>query len=94
MKESGKKKWMHFLFGAAIVLTAISLIGDAAALIIQRIGGISFPVHQSSSIGIIGGSDGPTAVFITAAKVPLWQSALKLAFLIAGTALWKKLKRK
>ena len=93
MKEPGKKKLMHFLLGFAIILAVICLLGDAAALIIQNIGGISFPVNPSSSIGIIGGADGPTAVFITAARVPIWQSVLKLIFLFAGICLWKKLKR-
>jgi len=81
-----KKKTLMRL--ACLVLALISgfnlLSCIAAWLIADVFGGISFNVTKSSTIGIIGGADGPTAVFVTATPVQGWEILLWLAILVVG----------
>ncbi len=73
---------------ACLILALISgfnfLSGIAAWLIANVFGGISFPVRKAATIGIIGGADGPTAVFVTAAHPNFWEILLWLALLVAA----------
>lgn len=56
------------LMGAAAQLGIfIALIG---ALAISFIPGINFDLHAAASIGIIGGADGPTAIYVTSRLAP------------------------
>ena len=51
-------------------------------------------IPQSTSVGIIGGADGPTAVFVSS-PVPLWVIAAGIAavaLLITGVVLYIKRK--
>ena len=51
------------LLGAAAQLGIfVALIG---ALLVSFIPGINFDLHAAASIGIIGGADGPTAIYVT-----------------------------
>lgn len=43
---------------------------------------------NSSTIGVIGGADGPTAVFITSPGVGFWAIAALVLFAAAGLILW------
>lgn len=44
-------------------------------------------MKEAASIGIIGGADGPTAVFVTG--TPIWLIALAAAaFVVVGIVLW------
>ncbi|MDD4082832.1 MAG: sodium ion-translocating decarboxylase subunit beta [Sphaerochaetaceae bacterium] len=45
----------------------VALIG---ALLISFIPGINFDLHAAASIGIIGGADGPTAIYVTSRLAP------------------------
>jgi len=45
----------------------VALIG---ALVISFIPGINFDLHAAASIGIIGGADGPTAIYVTTRLAP------------------------
>ena len=71
MKEFAYRKspW-RFVCAAAAVLSGVWLILYA---ILQRFGMLlntlqwSFSPNESASIGIIGGADGPTAIFVTGA---------------------------
>lgn len=45
----------------------IALIGS---LVISFIPGINFDLHAAASIGIIGGADGPTAIYVTSRLAP------------------------
>ncbi|MGI5910224.1 MAG: sodium ion-translocating decarboxylase subunit beta, partial [Sphaerochaetaceae bacterium] len=45
----------------------IALIG---ALLLSFIPGINFDLHAAASIGIIGGADGPTAIYVTSRLAP------------------------
>jgi oxaloacetate decarboxylase beta subunit len=57
-----------FLLGAAAQLGIfLALIG---ALVISFIPGINFTLHDAASIGIIGGADGPTAIYVTSRLSP------------------------
>ena len=73
---------------ASLLLAIISgfnfLSGIAAWLISDVFGGISFSTTKASSIGIIGGADGPTAIFITAAHPQIWELLLWLILLAAS----------
>ncbi|MFA7396078.1 MAG: sodium ion-translocating decarboxylase subunit beta [Sphaerochaetaceae bacterium] len=56
------------MLGAAAQLGIFSsLIG---ALLISFIPGITFDLHAAASIGIIGGADGPTAIYVTSRLAP------------------------
>lgn len=57
-----------------LLLGASAQIGIFAALIgallLSFIPGISFDLHAAASIGIIGGADGPTAIYVTSRLAP------------------------
>ena len=56
------------MLGAAAQLGIfVALIG---ALAISFIPGINFDMHAAASIGIIGGADGPTAIYVTSRLAP------------------------
>lgn len=73
MKEFAYRKspW-RFVCAAAAVLSGVWLILYA---ILQRFGMLlntlqwSFSPNESASIGIIGGADGPTSIFVTGAAI-------------------------
>lgn len=60
-----------FLLGAA------AQIGIFSALILALL--LGFDLNQAASIGIIGGADGPTAIFVTARLAPDMLGAIALA---------------
>lgn len=67
------------------ILGGVKVLSCCAAFLISRIyGGISFPVSEASTIGIIGGADGPTAIFVTASAAPVWQLMLWILLLAVG----------
>ena len=55
------------LGAAAQVGIFVALLG---ALALSFIPGISFDLHAAASIGIIGGADGPTAIYVTSRLAP------------------------
>ena len=64
------------------ILSGFNLLACIAAwLIADLFGGISFNVTKASTIGIIGGADGPTSVFVTASPAPAWELLLWLLLL-------------
>ena len=77
-----KSPW-RFLFAAAAIYGAAELLGSLVAWIAYLF--IVDPVFRASeaaSIGIIGGADGPTAIFVT---TPGWTGyAVAVLLLIAG----------
>lgn len=82
MKKQRKSSW-RFAFLAAAVIGALELLGSAAAWIFCRLAvAPQFAVGEAASIGIIGGADGPTAIFVAG---PGWTSLmLPLLLLIVG----------
>lgn len=83
--ESKKKKRWCFVFAALSLVSGLNLLSWLAAWLIGNVlGGISFPVNRAASIGIIGGADGPTSIFITAAAAPIWELLLWILLLSVG----------
>ena len=79
MKEFAYRKspW-RFLFAAAAAYGAAQLLGVLWGYLVyfwyrlvysDMVMGIGMTTTESSSIGIIGGADGPTAIFVT---TPIW----------------------
>ncbi len=76
MKEK-KKTILRLACFALALVSGLNLLSCIAAwLIADVLGGISFNVTKATTIGIIGGADGPTSVFITAAPVSVWELLL------------------
>ena len=66
MKEKGMKLLGKVLFGALAAYGAAELLGSLVAwVLVQYYKTSSLNVGEAASIGVIGGADGPTAVFIT-----------------------------
>lgn len=100
MKEFAYRKspW-RFVFLATALLSGLWL---AFCLGVSWMGeilmAVSFPVLQreASSMGIIGGADGPTAIFVTGVSTPLgfdWDIAIMAAVLVIGIAAYLRLCR-
>ncbi len=75
-----KSPW-RFVFLAAAAYGAYKLLGRLWACILLLWIGLQAP-SEAASVGIIGGADGPTAIFVTA---PMWMSyVLPVLMVIAG----------
>lgn len=99
MKEFAYRKspW-RFVFLAGAVLSGLWLVLYRSFLWLAEILMVaSFPVHQgeSSSMGIIGGADGPTAIFVatTSTSGPDWDAILVVAVLVACTGIFLRLRK-
>ena len=71
---------------AAILGLGCFLLPAMAAGDIQESGG-------SMSIGIIGGADGPTAIFVTGSVMPLIVGAAVILLAVAALVVFKKRKK-
>ncbi len=69
---------MALLGGAAQFGIFATLIG-AIAITNMHMGDLSFTMKQAASIGIIGGADGPTAIFLTSRLAPELLGAIAVA---------------
>ena len=69
MKEYAyhKSKWRWAALGAA-VLAAVMLISHGAQALLVSL--LNLSVREQNSLGIIGGGDGPTALFVTTTWTP------------------------
>ena len=93
MKEyTHRKSPWRFLFAAAAIYGAVELLGSLIAWIAYL--AISDPVLQpteAASIGIIGGADGPTAIFVT---TPEWTGyVIPVLALVIGLLGYLRLRR-
>lgn len=52
--------------------------------------GCVFLPPEAGSVGVIGGADGPTAVFVTTQGYPVWPTVLLLVAAIIGFLLWRR----
>ena len=98
MDQQNRKKVKYrnlwsYLFAVLTLCAALSLLGDLTAWILHCMGGISFSVNRAATVGIIGGADGPTAVFVTASTSPFWYTVFKFLFLMIGILGWRHLKQ-
>lgn len=76
-------------FGPMIANPKVALLGGAAQLgifstiigasVMTDMGWVDFTMKQAASIGIIGGADGPTAIFITGRLAPELMGAIVVA---------------
>ena len=92
-----KKQWSRILKWLCIVLivySVLSLLGDFAIWMLFRTGGFSFSVPPAATIGIIGGADGPTAIFVTSSAAPVWKAALNFILLLLGIVGFRSFGRK
>ena len=91
-KKTGAKRIWRFVFAAMVLLAALQLLGFVACWLIGSVlGGISFSV-PAASVGIIGGADGPTAIFVTGMAKPDWQLILWIVLLVIGMTGLRKLR--
>ena len=72
-----KKSPWRFLFGAAAAYSGAKLLGLIWVWFNRN--QVMFTPGEAASIGIIGGADGPTAIFVT---TPLWVSYILPAVLM------------
>ena len=95
MKEYAYRKspW-RFLFLAAAIFGGVEVLSCLAAWILYlSMGDPLFTGVNAASIGIIGGSDGPTAIFVTTA-VPQWTEVLiPVLLLILGICGFLRLRK-
>jgi len=88
-----KSSW-RFAFAAMAVIGAVELLGYLAAWFAANVlGGISFPVTEAATVGIIGGADGPTAIFVTAAVGPVSDLLWMMILMIVGIWGYLRLRR-
>ena len=94
MKEFAfRKSFWRWPCLAAGIVSFIAFLTRGIPLVV-----LSFPVRQGSSIGIIGGADGPTSIIVTS-SYPLnpWYGLLWLIPVVLGFAgffLLRRLRRK
>ena len=99
MKEYAYRKspW-RYLFAVGAVLSGGGVILYA---ILQKFGMLldtlqwSFSPNEAASIGIIGGADGPTSIFVTGvtATGPDWDLILMVIFTLLCILAWLRLRR-
>ena len=80
-KGSGKNPW-RFLFLAIGIYGALKLLGGIWVMYLLLSSQTTISASEAYSVGVIGGADGPTAVFVT---TPVWISyILPVICLIVG----------
>ena len=85
-----KSPW-RFLFAALAVYGAAELLGSVTAWILYLVMRGQILNSEAASIGIIGGADGPTAIFVT---TPDWTGyVVPVAALILGSWGFWRLRR-
>ena len=92
MKEYAYRKspW-RFLFAALAIYGGWELFGGLAAALLYL--AMSDPLSQAGSVGIIGGADGPTAIFVTT-RVPEWYHfGIPLMLLLVGILGYYRLRK-
>ena len=90
------EKYRKILLTLFAALTAVGVIGMAGRVIAlcRALPGFLWMPGRAASIGIIGGADGPTAVFVTSKTgIPWWGFFLLVLFGVAGL-LWLRKTRK
>jgi len=89
--ERRRKLW-RIIFIIAMVIAALALIADFGVELYIRYLMNNTSLGEAASVGIIGGADGPTTVFVTTTAVPgnILRSLLPLlAMLLAGVGIYK-----
>lgn len=86
MKEYAYRKspWRFVFLAMAVVSGGWLVLNRLLAWLCGWIIGAAFYPSKSASVGIIGGADGPTAVFVTAKSGFEWDIFLMFLLLIIG----------
>lgn len=93
-KQTGRKSPWRIICLTAAVLGGLELLGSAAAWVLYRLlTNAAVNAAEATALGIIGGADGPTAVFVTYAGPDIWQLILSAAVLVLGIWGWRKQKK-
>lgn len=93
MKEFAYRKspWRYVFLGAAIV-SGLWLAASGVAQIIGAL--ILMQLHaDAASVGIIGGADGPTAIFVTSSVGINWDVVIMVLLLMVGIAGFLRLRK-
>jgi oxaloacetate decarboxylase beta subunit len=67
------------LLGAAAQFGIFGTVLGAALLTSMNIGGMTFTIEEAATIGIIGGADGPTSIFVSTVLAPHLLGAIAVA---------------
>ena len=86
------KKFLRVASIIAIIGAAFSLVSNGIQMLIIR-----SITNEAASIGIIGGADGPTSIFVTTAILPAWRVVLQfvipIVVIIAAILILRKTKK-
>jgi len=86
------KKFLRVASVIAIVASIFSLLSNGIKMLI-----LNSIANEAASIGIIGGADGPTSIFVTTSIAPMWkiiaQPALAVVVIVAAIIILRKTKR-
>ena len=88
--KSRKSPW-RFAFLALALVGFWELAGGYLMMLILGITA-SFPT-KASTVGVIGGADGPTAIFVTSSVQSWFQYALAILMLVVGVVGFMKLRK-
>lgn len=97
MKEFAYRKspW-RFLFAAVAFLSAVwivlSRVLTYCGIFLEHFT-MGFYPNESASVGIIGGADGPTAIFVTGPKGFDWDVALMAVVLVISVIVYMRLRK-
>ena len=88
MKEYAytKSKWRWAALAGAVVAGGMLLFEGITELLVWL---LNISVNESNSLGIIGGADGPTAIFVTAAPRGYDWVLWALVLVMCGIGWWK-----
>lgn len=80
-----QNRFRRMVFSAMTILGGLNLLSFAVAWFVGNVfGGVGLPVSEAATIGVIGGADGPTAVFITSSTGATWQFLLWVVLTAIG----------
>ena len=82
-----KSPWRFLLLALAIAAGLWLAFYAGMQLMVRSLAG------QAGDLGIIGGADGPTAIFVTTSSFPDWDIVIMAAALIVGIAGYIRLRR-
>lgn len=87
-----KSPWRWVFFGLACLSGVWLLVRRLFMMSLNILAAISFPV-ESHSVGIIGGADGPTAVFVTRQVGTDWDLVIMAAVLVVSILAFLRLRK-
>lgn len=88
MKEYAfrKSKWRWVALGAAVVSAGLLMWTKLVNWLLAFIFGTN--AGENASLGMIGGADGPTAIFLTTGPGMDWDAVLFTAVIMIGIGMW------